>query len=153
MPSYRALLARAYARPPRPWYTSIIVMRLLRSRFLALFAAVFVALPAAAFARTSYFCHMSGQVSAHCCCKKSVSEHCQTRIEQRDCCELVSSDAHASSPAARATAHEVPSAALVATIMLALNAHAPEAQPAATAAVETHPPGPPRFLAHCSFLI
>lgn len=129
-------------------------MHLIRTRFLALLAAAFVALPAPAFASTSYFCHMSGQVLDTCCCTgKPAAESCEAQLKQQDCCELMRSEGHASVPATRAGLQEVPAAVLIGAIAFGLVFQSGEELPTKATVAETHPPGPPRFLAHCSFLI
>ena len=129
-------------------------MPLIRTRFLALLVAAFVALPAQAFASTSYFCHMSGEVSDTCCCTgKSASESCEAQVKQQDCCELIRSEGHAPVPATRASLQPVPAAPLIGAITFGLVVQVGEEYPAEVSTAETHPPGPPRFLVHCSFLI
>jgi hypothetical protein len=129
-------------------------MQLIRTRFLALLVATFVALPAQAFASASYLCHMTGEVTGrHCCTGEHKDPPCSPQLQQRDCCELIQAHEHASAPATRASAQEVPAAALIGVIALALLAHGDHEQADVPTTAETHPPGPPRFLAHCSFLI
>jgi hypothetical protein len=130
-----------------------IPMRVIRTALLALLAAAFVALPAQAFARASYFCHMTGQVSeSHCCAGKHVSARCGAQIEQQDCCALMLSEGHGSAPATRVSSPHVAAAALLGT-MAAFVALGSVKQPHARATPDLHPPGPARFLAHCAFLI
>jgi hypothetical protein len=113
-----------------------------------------VALPAQAFAGSNYFCQMTGRVSESCCCAgKRVRQTCHAEIKAQDCCELVQTHAPAPAPATRASLAEVPAAALIGVVPSVLNARAHVARHVETERVDTHPPGPPRFLAHCSFLI
>jgi hypothetical protein len=129
-------------------------MHLIRTRFLAFLAAAFVALPAQAFASTSYFCHMTGEVSDTCCCTgKSAPESCEAQVKEQDCCELITSHGQASAPATRESLQQVPAAALVGAIAFGPVVEAGAERLAVATETETHPPGPPRFLAHCSFLI
>ena len=128
-------------------------MQRIRTRLLALLTAAFVALPVQAFAHSSFFCHMSGEIShARCCPGKHVTESRDAHMQAPDCCELLESHSHPA-PAARVNVHEAPGTAVIASIVIALAEHAEIESVTDPVAVETHPPGPPRFLANCSFLI
>ena len=130
-------------------------MGLLRAALLTLLTAAFVAMPAQGFARISYFCHMTGAVSERCCC---ADEHelqpRSAQLQAPDCCDLLKAESNAAAPATRVASHDAPPAVMVLAIASALLADAQMAQqPGEPPTLDTHPPGPPRFLVHCSFLI
>jgi hypothetical protein len=129
-------------------------MRVLRTRLIALLAAAFVALPAQAFARASYRCHMTGAVSHACCCAgKLAPKPCGAQIERQNCCEALHAADQASMPEARADLQDVPPAGLSAELLFVPSTRGAPDQLAPPAAALTHAPGPPRFLTHCAFLI
>jgi hypothetical protein len=128
-------------------------MLLTRIRVFALVAAALMALPAQALVNTSYLCHMTGRVSESRCCAHKHADVCHAQVEAQDCCQLLQSRGPATSPAVRCSSQDAPAAALIATPALSLLARVASARTAAPTPVETHPPGPPRFLVHCSLLI
>jgi hypothetical protein len=131
-------------------------MRLPRTHLLALLVATLVALPAQTFARTRFLCHMTGEVSSSCCCAGTkASETHEAQAKRQDCCELVQVHAGARNAATRASLNDVPAAPLAEMLALEVAPLAPATVARAPNAAFTfqHPPGPPLFLAHCSFLI
>lgn len=128
-------------------------MPLMRTRLLALFAAACMALPAQALVNTSYLCHMTGRVSESRCCAGKHADICRAQVEQQDCCELMQTRGQATAPAIRGSSHEFPTAALLAAPAFALLVRAASEPARELPPVDTHPPGPPRFLMKCSLLI
>ncbi|HET6334305.1 MAG TPA: hypothetical protein VFG30_13875 [Polyangiales bacterium] len=128
-------------------------MTLIRTRLLALFAAAFLALPAQVLVNTSYLCHMTGRVSESRCCAGKHADICQAQVEQQDCCELMQTRGHATAPAIRGSSNDFPTAALFAAPAFSLLVRAPSEPRHEPIPVDTHPPGPPRFLMKCSLLI
>jgi hypothetical protein len=128
-------------------------MQLIWTRLLTLFAAALMALPAPALASSSYLCHMTGRVSESRCCTAKRATVCHAQVEEQDCCELMQAHGQATAPATRNDSHDVPSAALVAIAAFSLPARTPLERARESTTANTHPPGPPRFLLHCSFLI
>ena len=129
-------------------------MRLIRTRLLAFLAATFVALSALGFSGTSYACQMTGRVGSTCCCAgKHVAEPSSAEAKAPDCCKVTSAHAHESTPTVRTSVEELAPAASLCAVALAPIARYPNTHSRGAAHVRTHPPGPPRFLTHCAFLI
>jgi hypothetical protein len=128
-------------------------MQLVRTWLLVLSAAAFAAMPAGP-GSLSYLCRMTGQVSDTCCCLgEAASKACGAQIMARDCCERVRTSPRPATTEPRSVLQQIPPAAARLAVL-----HVPVA---VSAAPTTRPPagggarvtGPPRFLAHCSFLI
>lgn len=133
-------------------------MRPLCTRLLVvLAAAAFVALPAQPLVGSSYLCHMTGKVTEARCCTGQHADVCHAQLEQQDCCQLMQAHGRATVPAARDASQDVRVAVLIAAPAHAAHAlaRAPAAWSRAATPLDahTHPPGAPRFLANCSFLI
>jgi hypothetical protein len=132
-------------------------MRVIWTRFLVVFAVAFVALPAQALTGTSYLCRMTGKVSeSHCCAAKraQVSRACYAQVQAPDCCELIQAHGRATAAATRTHSQDVPAAAMILAPAFALPARRPRSEASHESTVaKTHPPGPPRFLMNCTFLI
>ena len=127
-------------------------MRVIRTRLLGLLSAIVLTIPATAFAQPGYLCRMTGEVSASCCCaKKQVSKRCEAEIK-RSCCQLIEAERTIAPSVAPDTSRLI-AAPMVAAIVaqFALDSSGWTYKP--TLARITHPPGPPRFLVKCSFLI
>lgn len=129
-------------------------MRLMRTRLMAMLAATFVALSALGFSSTSYACQMTGRVATTCCCAgKHVAEPSGAEAKAPTCCKVTTAHAHNSVPMMRTSLDEVAPAASHVAVALASITNASEARSREPAGIHTHPPGPPRFLTHCAFLI
>ncbi|HKP56078.1 MAG TPA: hypothetical protein VJV78_05150 [Polyangiales bacterium] len=129
-------------------------MRSLWSRFLVgLAAAAFAALPAQPLVGTSYLCHMTGEVSGTHCCAGKRAESCHAQIERADCCEVMPSHGQPTAPATRSSSQDAPVLALIAAPAVVVVARAPAQWIRPAEPADARPPGPPRFLANCSFLI
>jgi hypothetical protein len=145
-------------------------MPVVRSRILAIVAALLVGLSGGVAARAQYFCHMLGQVVPTCCCESqqavSVSTarrlavaqavaHTAPEVRARACCELVPSAAPATAPGTRDALFDVPSLALLASgphLLTRWKLGRPvDAAPIDARQRPVH--GPPLFLANCVFLI
>lgn len=128
-------------------------MRLLRTRMLGLLSAIVFAIPAAVFAQPGYLCLSTGQVSVSCCCaSKHASKRCEPEVKRQSCCQLIEAE-HSVAPSVASDSSRLVAAAVVATPLpqfaMVSTGWASEPEPARV----THPPGPPRFLVKCSFLI
>jgi hypothetical protein len=129
-------------------------MRVIRTQFLALLAAIFVASSAPSLVRTSYLCHMTGRLYTSCCCgSERAREASGAQMKQQGCCTLIRSE-HVAAPSTATPLHyvspAVPAAALRLTTRIVPVADDSCYVPTTP---EPHPTGPPKFLAHCTFLI
>jgi hypothetical protein len=135
-------------------------MQTFRARLIAALTVVAVLLPGSAFARTQYFCRMMNRVVSTCCCHadKDHGDRGDTsvaRLRATDCCQKLTASDHSvtastakadcSVPAATVAAAPPPTPAVLPPKFVAV-AHPIRAR--APPAI-----GPPRFIAHCSFLI
>lgn len=136
-------------------------MRRLRVPVMALLATLVVLLAAGASARKQYFCHMMGRVVDSCCCTEGYDApaiECETaQVRTPDCCERIDSGSRSTLPGTPdRIARVVPSAALAVVVLAAPEPTLPHPDPATPPSPEARAPpavGPPRFLAHCAFLI
>lgn len=156
LPSYRGASPGAL-QLASPCYGSLVVMRNLRARLLAVLLLA-VLLPAGAFARAQYHCRMMGRTVTACCCAskhKAKASACEVQIRSRDCCERVSGASERDlASSAREAAPPVFPAGLAATLP-ALALDVPVAASVALSSPQARAPpglGPPLFLAHCAFL-
>src|SRR5689334_20635144 len=125
----------------------------LRSRTMAVMAAMFVAVPALVGANVSYLCRMTGQVSSDCCCAsdQSAAAPSGAQLEREECCQLLKSPAQAASSMPRDVTQNVPAAQPLELVWLTPRSVVARV---AHATREDRPPpalGPPRFLWNCAF--
>lgn len=130
-------------------------MRRYRSRLFGLFSAIALAIPACAFAQPGYLCRVTGQVSVSCCCAgKHVSNQAVAELKQRSCCQIVQVDRTVVPSAPPDNNSRTPaSPAMVASLVVPISVRDTGRPCEREVPRVTHPPGPPRFLVHCSFLI
>jgi hypothetical protein len=133
-------------------------MLVVRTRIVALLAAIALMLPSGAVARAHYFCKMMERVMPACCC---AGEHDDAvaapaaKASAPSCCERLQSPTRASASSASLSGPDVPSAALASVLpdfrleggpAAVVGLHEPQARA---------PPslGPPLFVSYCVFLI
>jgi hypothetical protein len=144
-------------------------MPVVRTRILAVLAALLIGLSGGVAARAQYFCHMLGHVVPACCCGgeqaalPGSSERSPARaatddapqVRGRACCELMPSAARATAPVTRDALLHVPGLALLTSAPGVVSRWQPERRVdgAPLQARERPVRGPPLFLAHCALLI
>jgi hypothetical protein len=126
----------------------------LATKLLAVVATLMVALQAFGFAHVSFLCSMTGEVRESCCC---AGQHAQPvremQVKAQGCCHELRSEGHAVPSAVQEATPQVPPAALAQVLLALVAPPRRHVVPALERAPEKYPPGPPRFLACCSFLI
>jgi hypothetical protein len=129
-------------------------MRLLRARLMGLLVASALALPAFAFAQPGYLCGMTGQVSHGCCCSgKQPTAAPTAEVKRQSCCQWVQPQRDATPSTTNDALRCAMQVALApVAVVQAVPITASELRPPHDVA-RVHPPGPPRFLANCVFLI
>jgi hypothetical protein len=124
----------------------------IRTRLTGLLSAMLLAVSVCTIAAPGYLCRVSGEVSTSCCCPvKRVSNRCGAELDKRSCCDRVEARIIAPSSAPDSS-RLVAAPVFIAAFDLDFHARA-AAQFSRDAPRITHPPGPPRFLEHCAFLI
>jgi hypothetical protein len=132
-------------------------MRSFGARWVALFTALAVLLPASAFARAHYFCRMMDRVVDTCCCDADVrdeSASCEPQLRSNDCCEKITAATRSAALGPAVTEFHVPPAALSATVLAAAYV-VPKSVGVLTLPLQARAPpgvGPPLFIVHCSLL-
>ncbi len=92
-------------------------MRVAGAKLFALLAVLLLLLPGGVSAHAQYYCQMTGQVVAACCCGVEISARASrsttTRAECRvaDCCQRISSSSLAASPGVQQALQHVATAA------------------------------------------
>lgn len=132
-------------------------MRVVWARIFALLAALLMLLPGGAFARTQYYCAMTGRVMAARCCETETASQAPSATQEfqvTDCCQRLSAANRNASLGTRAALHSVLTAALPALLAEAFPA-TPPSDTGSSCAESTQAPlaiGPPLFVAHCALL-
>jgi hypothetical protein len=132
-------------------------MRVVWARIFALLAALLMLLPGGAFARTQYYCAMTGSVMAARCCETDTASEAPSAAQElqvTDCCQRLSSGNRNASLGTREALHSVVTAALPAALSEAFPATPPSGT-GSSCAESTQAPlaiGPPLFVAHCALL-
>lgn len=128
------------------------------ARFLALFAALLIALPVGALP-AMYYCRWMGQTMSSCCCrgheaKAKPKKQAGDELRRAPCCEIIQ-PSDAASPGTREPPVRVDAAAVVARVPIEVEPAVESRALAPTPAQARAPPGvgPPLFLSHCSLLI
>lgn len=138
-------------------------MRAFRVKLFALLAALLVLLPGGASAHAQYYCQMTGQVVAACCCGAERSARASARSKEStslpecrvaDCCQRVSSASLAASPGAQQAFQHLATAPLSLMVPAGFRLDA-QGAPRGACAEATQAPlaiGPPLFVQHCALL-
>ena len=128
-------------------------MRRIRTRLLGLLGAIVLTIPATAFAQPGYLCRITGQISSSCCCAaKHASRGCESEVRKASCCQLVEAE-RTIAPSVTPDSSRLLAAPAAAELPVQIALPKAAWTYAPRVARITHPPGPPRFLVNCSFLI
>jgi hypothetical protein len=132
-------------------------MRAVRARIFALFAALIMLLPSGAWARSQYYCRMTGGLVASCCC--GVEAHSQSpkhaqELQDADCCRRISPSTPSASLGTRGVVHDIATAAALPPVCECFDVTA-AADTGTSCTESTQAPlaiGPPLFVVHCALL-
>jgi hypothetical protein len=132
----------------------------LRARVVALVVALFMALPAGAFARGLYFCRSMDRVMEDCCCGTDTSIAPASRgaeLQRTDCCQLLRPALQGGVPAtqARNAAAAPPPLVTILPELVAMPLRAVRRVPGRTRTERARGSpslGPPVYLKHCVLL-
>lgn len=129
-------------------------MLAIRSKFLGLFTAIVLAVPASVLAQPSYLCRISGQISTSCCCAVKHRPHREAQVERKGCCDVIEAAQISTTTVGPESARTFASPVVVAKLDARVSPRLIEQEhPPFRLRPTAGPPGPPRFLAHCSLLI
>jgi hypothetical protein len=139
-------------------------MRAVRAKLCALLAALLLLLPGGVPVQARYYCQMTKQVVAACCCGAEIAARAANRTagtkvtaqqcRVADCCQRLSSSSAATSPATQQAFDHVATAPLSFTLPNEPRVFA-DGQARDACAESTQAPhsiGPPLFVQHCAFL-
>src|SRR5262245_53831435 len=137
---------------------SMLTARMRALRVLALFAAMLVAWPVAAFGGNPLLCRMMGRVVSSCCCGSAAhgtkKASAGAELRSRDCCEKIAQPNHEAIPAVRYTELRVDAPALVAVVPVVTALPVPRARTVGERPflARAPPSDTPIFLKNCSLL-
>lgn len=131
-------------------------MRAVRARVFALFAALIMLLPSGAWARSQYYCRMTGGLVASCCCgvARSQSPKHSQELQDADCCRRISPSTPSASLGTRGVVHDTAAPAAVPPVCESFDAST-AANTGTSCTESTQAPlaiGPPLFVMHCALL-
>lgn len=134
-------------------------MFFVRARFIAFLAALFLVLPAGAFARTQYFCRSMDRVMDDCCCGTDTTRPVTrgAELQRGDCCQLLKPVLHDGIRATQCRNATIAPASLVAILpeVAVLSPPPLRGAPSPKQALRLRSSpilGPPVYLKHCVLL-
>ncbi len=132
-------------------------MTFARFQMLALLAALALLLAGSALGSPHYLCHMTGRVTADCCCASTDAVDdagCIPKAAPGDCCELLTPPTGAQANRDASPSDAIQPAALAAILPEPIYVFPGALAPTFVAKRSRGPPlvGPPLFIAHCALL-